>query len=164
MATTSLSFSRILIFLLSVINYSYVFINVRDNRDNVVYERVEYLVNYMNELCNKTNINEEYPNFCYDKSGYLVKVYQYGLPKFNLGTLKYLTDRPQNSFFVLCGKNKIDTAIKTCNEVYGTKDNYYTLNDYDVTKSPMDVVIVKGDALADTLKSHGYALTKYNKQ
>lgn len=154
----------ILIFLLSVINYSYVFINVRDNRDNVVYERVEYLVNYMNELCNKTDIDEEYPNFCYDKSGYLVKVYQYGLPKFNLGTLKYLGDRSQDSFFVLCGKKKIDIAIKNCNEYYGTKDTYYTLNDYDVTKSPMDVVIVKGDALADTLKSHGYALTKYTTQ
>lgn len=97
----------ILIFLLSVINYSYVFLNVRDNRDNVVYERVEYLVNYMNELCNNTQINEEYPNFCYDKSGYLVKVYQYGLPKFNLGTLKYLTDRSQDSYFVLCNKKKL---------------------------------------------------------
>ena len=47
---------------------------------------------------------------------------------------------------------------------YPWLDTYYTLNDYDVTKSPMDVVIVKGDALADTLKSHGYALTKYTTQ
>lgn len=154
--------ASILIFVLSVINYSYVFLNVRDNRDNIVYERVEYLVEYMNKLCDETQINQEYPNFCHDQSGYLIKVYQYGMPKFNLGSLKYITDRTQNNFFILCNKRKIDLAISNCNKAYGYSDNYYTLDDYDITKSPMDVVIVKGDSLANTLKSHGYSLTKYN--
>lgn len=61
-------------------------------------------------------------------------------------------------------QEKINIAIKNCNETYGNTDNYYTLDNFDVTKSPMDTVIVKGDALANTLKSHGYALTKYNIQ
>lgn len=154
----------VFIFVLSVINYSYVFLNIRDNRDDIVYARVEYLVDYMTELCNKTKIYEEFPNYYHHESGYLVKVYQYGLPRFNVGGLKYLIDKDQDSFFITCNKKKINQAIADCNEKYTTDNNYYTLDDFDTTQSSPDMVVVKGDALANALKSHGYALTKYNVQ
>lgn len=157
--------ATVLIFILSALNYRYVASEVRGGRDELVYERTHNIIDYIAEIDEKTNVSEKYPDICYHKSAYLVKTYQFGLPQFNIGTLKYLRDdKKQKEFIVICDKASVNIAIEDANDIYGDNDKFYTFNTFKNIVGVPDTIIVKGKNLAKFLKSKGYALSEYKVQ
>ena len=110
-------------------------------------------------------MSEKYPDIFYHKSGYLVKTYQFGLPQFDIGTLKYLQDdKEQTEFIVICDKDSVNIAIENANDIYGDNDKFYTFNTFKNIVGVPDTIFVKGKNLAKFLKSKGYALSEYKVQ
>lgn len=151
----------ILTFALSVINFNHVFGYVRNGRDDVAVKKSKNVINYFNDLKGLDEISEQYHTVFFARNAYLLKSYQFGLPGFDVSSYKYIKDSKNDSFFVICKKTLINEAIDECAKIYGN-DNYFTLDDFNYKKAKRDVIIIKGDDLANSLREKGYSLQIYN--
>lgn len=152
--------SCILTFILSVKNFDHVFTNVRYARDMVVMENTDYVADYIRNMTDIEEIAKEYHTIFFCKNAYLLKAYQFELPEFDISSSQYIKNSNQDSFFIICRKERINTAIEECTAIYGD-DNYYLIEDFDYNKANRDIIAVKGDGLAERLKAKGYRLKKY---
>lgn len=152
--------SCVLTFTLSFINFDYVFTNVRYARDMVVLENTDYVTGYIRNMTDIEEIAQKYHTIFFCKNAYLLKVYQFELPAFDISSSEYIQNSGQDSFFIICRKGEINTAIDECATIYGD-DNYYIIEDFDYDKANRDIIAVKGDGLAENLEEKGYRLKKY---
>lgn len=152
----------IVVFVLSVINFNHIFWTVRASRDEHVAYRAKEVIYYIEDINGVDEISQKYPAIYKHESGYLPKSYQFALPKFNVGELTYISDTNQDEFMIICHKKSIEDAITNCDQILGD-DNYYLFADFDYDNPIRDVIIVKGDELAEVLTKNGNKLIKYTK-
>ena len=152
--------SCIITIILSSINFNYVFTNVRYLRDTVVVENINYVTDYLNNISDIKEISNKYHTIFRCKNAYNIKLYQFELSGFDISNSNFIKNSNQDSFFIICKKNRIDTAVKECTAIYG-EDSFYTIGDFNYAKANRDVIAIKGDSLANTLKDKGYHLKKY---
>lgn len=152
----------IIVFALSVVNFNHIFWTIRESRDEHVNNKAKDVICYIEDINCVDEISENYPAIYKHSSGYLTKSYQFALPKFNVGELVYIADTNQDNFMIICHKNKMKETIDRCTKDFG-EDNYFLFNSFDYDNATRDVIIVKGDKLADLLTKNGNKLIKYTK-
>ena len=182
-----------LTFIVSLVNYYVVFVNVRNVRDDSYYAKNHTVIEFINELNEKTDISKDYPciYIAQEKRGtvngeridsYYVgdethpftiannpKHYQFSLTEFDLSHLKYiLDDSNQSAYLVIVHRSAIQKSIDWINTLSAdrnlpTDDVYYTFDTFDYENAPRDVVYVKGTKLKQYLESKGCKLTEHHR-
>lgn len=150
----------IIVVALSFINFNHMFYNYRNSRDDLVAEKTKNII--CNNIKGIDEISQKYPAVFKSNSGYAVKFYQFGLPKFNVGSLQYIKEYGYEDFLIICQKDNINKAINECSILYDD-DNYYLFEDFDYKNARRDVLFVKGDDLANLLIKNGNKLILYEK-
>lgn len=151
-----------IMFIAMSVNFSYVFVNMRLERNNTLEERMTDFTDYFNDIYRVDKIANEYPVVYRHSSATLVKFCQFAMPQFNVGNAKYVTDTDQEEFIVIAKKNAVEEAMAECEKQYG-KDNYYYFEGYDYENTARDVFFVKGDNLAKLLGKYGNKMIKIEK-
>lgn len=173
----------VLVFGLSLLNYCVVFITVRSERDNYLYNTLHDVIDIITEIDTAANVSETYNAiyvtnekhvraYHYDAEGnektntaMNVKHYEYALNQFDVSKLGYIMDTDQKEFFIIARKKTEKDVIAYINEKFEDPDeHYYMINDYDYKNVPRDVVFIKGDNLAKQVMDAGFDLTLYEQE
>ena len=151
----------VIIFIVSLLNFNHIFTRMRNDRDDAVIWQVKNVIDYCENINGVDEIARQYPAVFKNNTGALTKCYQFGLQKFNVGKLKYIKDTRQQDFLMICKKDSIDFAIAECNRT-NKNNHFYLFKTFDYVHARRDVVLVKGDDLANLLIKNGNELIPYN--
>lgn len=171
----------ILTFVISLVNYSVIFVNVRKGRDNYLYNTLHSVIETIHEINQKSGVSETYKGiyvtnekyvtaYHFDKNGnpakrtaMNAKHYQLALPMFDLSKLEYIMDEKQTEFFVIAKKGTEMEAIAYLERTMKDyNSHYYKIADFDYENAVRDVVFVRGDNLAKQIEKAGYHLTPFD--
>ena len=128
------------------------FTGARLARDKFLYSRVNKTASVLNDIAEKTDIEEKYPFVLIIDTNLNIKHHQAASIAYNFGTYKTRIADMDN-MFIVAEKNRF--LSRYCD------DDYYLFDSFDYKKPTKDIVYVKGEALAAELKAAGYSLTKY---
>lgn len=132
-----------------VINFK----GTRLERDTFVVDRLQEIAATLNEIAERTDIDERFPYVHVGETTIDTKSFQPALPSYHVGDKKETRVKLDN-YFILSEKGVF--TKKYCD------DDYYLLDCFDYDRVYKNMVFVKGDELAAALEAAGYGVTKYN--
>lgn len=125
----------------------------RLSRDELLMERISEPVKFLWDMELEYGISEEFPYVLKLATASEVKHYQFSFPTFVVGTYRTKSAEATDAFVI---------ALKDDYREYYYNDDYYLFDDFDYAGATCDVIYVKGDRLAEKMRSLGYSMTKYN--
>ena len=128
------------------------YINARLARDKFLYKRVVDTALVLNEIAEKTDIEEKYPYVLNIDTTVEIKHHQAASIAYNFGSGKTLAAKQDNMFIVTKNGRYLEKYYN---------DDYYLLDCFDYENAFKDMVFVKGNDLASDLMAVGYSVTKY---
>ena len=149
------------VFVISFTMMTNTFFTFRNDRDDIVGERMQNIMKTYQDIKGSDKISEEFPCVFRHTSGTLLKLYQYLMTDYNVGKLNYIKDKKQNDFIIITNKKHIAEAINECDSSMG-KSNYYIFNAYAGKKEIRggDMMVIRGDKLKERLEEYGNELTQ----
>ncbi len=129
------------------------FTDARLARDSFLYRRVLPIAEILNDVAEKTDIEEKYPYVLNIDTTIEIKHFQAACPAYNYGNHKSLA-AVQDNMFIVAEKDRFLS--------FYCDDDYYLFDSINYKKAFKNIVYVKGDELAEDLRAAGYSLTKYS--
>jgi hypothetical protein len=169
-----------IVFTISVVNYTYVFSNVRIAHDRYIYGSVNEVVTQISDINHKAHVSTKYNGVYVASEGSVkyyqidsngkpfkntskdVKHYQLLLPRFDFSRLPFLQDtKDQKEFFIICRRSAIHNAANYVKEQYPDAE-FYTIDNFDYKNAARDVVFIQGKNLAKEVEAAGFSVTPFN--